>query len=110
MHSSSDGFNENAILKINFRLPLNLTVEEARQNISALVEEGELLFKDSSPAYQADKNNILVRAFLQAIRTFTGKPGFLLKTGTSDMNTVGPVWSCPIVTYGPRGFWTGSYS
>jgi acetylornithine deacetylase/succinyl-diaminopimelate desuccinylase-like protein len=30
-----------------------------------------------------------------------GNPGFKLKTGTSDMNVVGPVWNCPIVAYGP---------
>jgi len=28
-------------------------------------------------------------------------PGFVLKTGTSDMNVVAPVWRCPIVAYGP---------
>ena len=26
---------------------------------------------------------------------------FLLKTGTSDMNVVGPAWNCPILAYGP---------
>jgi LysW-gamma-L-lysine carboxypeptidase len=25
----------------------------------------------------------------------------VLKTGTCDMNVVGPVWDCPIVAYGP---------
>ncbi len=25
----------------------------------------------------------------------------MLKTGTSDMNVVAPVWQCPIVAYGP---------
>jgi LysW-gamma-L-lysine carboxypeptidase len=29
------------------------------------------------------------------------KLGFVLKTGTSDMNVVAPVWRCPIVAYGP---------
>ena len=29
------------------------------------------------------------------------QPGFVLKTGTSDMNVVAPVWRCPIVAYGP---------
>ncbi|MFN2201675.1 MAG: acetyl-lysine deacetylase, partial [Caldilineaceae bacterium] len=24
-----------------------------------------------------------------------------VKTGTSDMNIVGPIWNCPIVAYGP---------
>jgi LysW-gamma-L-lysine carboxypeptidase len=38
---------------------------------------------------------------LKAIRTEGGRPRFKLKTGTSDMNTVGPAWGCPIVAYGP---------
>jgi LysW-gamma-L-lysine carboxypeptidase len=25
----------------------------------------------------------------------------VLKTGTSDMNVVGPAWHCPILAYGP---------
>jgi [amino group carrier protein]-lysine/ornithine hydrolase len=29
------------------------------------------------------------------------RPGFGLKTGTSDMNVVGPAWRCPILAYGP---------
>jgi LysW-gamma-L-lysine carboxypeptidase len=29
------------------------------------------------------------------------KPTFKVKTGTSDMNVVGPIWRCPIVAYGP---------
>ena len=29
------------------------------------------------------------------------QPGFVVKTGTSDMNVVAPIWGCPIVAYGP---------
>ncbi len=29
------------------------------------------------------------------------RPGFVVKTGTSDMNVVGPAWQCPILAYGP---------
>ncbi|MER3469523.1 MAG: acetyl-lysine deacetylase, partial [Thermoflexus sp.] len=28
-------------------------------------------------------------------------PRFRLKSGTSDMNVVGPAWRCPIAAYGP---------
>lgn len=52
-------------------------------------------------AYRADKNTPLARAFLRAIRAEGGTPAFKMKTGTSDMNVVGPVWNCPIVAYGP---------
>jgi len=38
---------------------------------------------------------------LRAIRTEGGRPRFKLKTGTSNMNVVGPAWGCPIVAYGP---------
>jgi LysW-gamma-L-lysine carboxypeptidase len=38
---------------------------------------------------------------LRAIRAEGGRPKFKLKTGTADMNIVGPAWGCPIVAYGP---------
>ena len=36
-----------------------------------------------------------------AIRAEGGSPRFVHKTGTSDMNVVGPAWGCPILAYGP---------
>lgn len=54
------------------------------------------------PAWRGDRSNALVRAFLAAIREQSGqRPGFVVKTGTSDMNVVGPAWGCPILAYGP---------
>ncbi len=58
------------------------------------------------PAWRSDRNNALVRAFLAAIREQASdrggeRPGFVVKTGTSDMNVVGPAWGCPILAYGP---------
>jgi len=54
-------------------------------------------------AFRGDRSNALVRAFLGAVRDVQpeAKPGFLLKSGTSDMNVVGPAWQCPILAYGP---------
>jgi LysW-gamma-L-lysine carboxypeptidase len=54
-------------------------------------------------AFRGDRNNALVRAFLGAVRAIdpAAKPGFLVKSGTSDMNVVGPAWQCPILAYGP---------
>jgi LysW-gamma-L-lysine carboxypeptidase len=54
-------------------------------------------------AFRSDRNNALVRAFLGAMRSVdpAAKPGFLVKSGTSDMNVVGPAWNCPILAYGP---------
>jgi LysW-gamma-L-lysine carboxypeptidase len=54
------------------------------------------------PAWRSDRSNPLVRAFLAGIRAENDvRPSFVVKTGTSDMNVVGPLWGCPIVAYGP---------
>jgi len=62
-----------------------------------------LRFSSYEPAWRGDRSNPLVRSFLQGLREVapTEKLGFVLKTGTSDMNVVGPAWQCPIVAYGP---------
>jgi len=60
-------------------------------------------FKGEERAWRGDRNNPLVRSFLAGVRTEdpAAQLGFVLKTGTSDMNVVAPVWKCPIVAYGP---------
>jgi LysW-gamma-L-lysine carboxypeptidase len=63
----------------------------------------EFRFRGYEPAWRADRQNPLVRSFLAAVRTVDDavQPGFVLKSGTSDMNVVGPLWNCPIAAYGP---------
>lgn len=59
-------------------------------------------FRGWERPWRGDRQNPLVRSFLSAIRgAGADQPGFVLKTGTSDMNVVGPLWQCPIVAYGP---------
>jgi len=62
-----------------------------------------LRFRGFEKPWRGDRRNALVRSFLTAIRSVdaVAQPGFLVKTGTSDMNVVGPLWKCPIVAYGP---------
>jgi LysW-gamma-L-lysine carboxypeptidase len=43
----------------------------------------------------------VVRAFLTGIRDAGGTPRFKMKTGTSDMNILAPIWNCPALAYGP---------
>jgi LysW-gamma-L-lysine carboxypeptidase len=101
MHSENDGLYETARLTIGLRLPMGVTVAELEEKILEMAGDAHIQFNTETPAYRAEKNNALVRAFLSAIREGGGTPGFTLKTGTSDMNVVGPYWNCPIVTYGP---------
>jgi LysW-gamma-L-lysine carboxypeptidase len=99
--SGSDGLTDWASLTIGVRLPPAIAPATLATTIEAFAEGGTLHFHDLCPAYQGDKNNPLVRAFLKGVRATSGQPGFLLKTGTSDMNVVGPIWNCPILAYGP---------
>lgn len=101
MHSESDGFAESARLKFGVRLPPGLSVEEVSVMLTGLAVAAEVKLEEGVPAYRAEKNTPLVRAFLAAIRAAGGTPGFTLKSGTSDMNIVAPAWSCPSLAYGP---------
>ncbi len=103
--SRNGDFDQQASLEINFRLPEMVGSE----SIDALVHESlpdppvvvDIVTSQTLPAYRAEKNTPLVRALLAAIRRNGGTPGFKLKTGSSDMNLVGPAWGVPIVAYGP---------
>ncbi len=102
MNSTQEGFYETARLKIGMRLPLGLSPSLAIELVSAAADEADVKIEDSIPAFRAEKNTPLVRAFLASIRQSGGQPGFSLKTGTSDMNLAGPTWpKVPILTYGP---------
>ncbi len=99
--SGSDGLADWAELTVGLRLPPGLLPDELAERLLPHAEGGDLAFRGGCLAYQGDKNNPLVRAMLRGIRSAGGTPGFLLKTGTSDMNVVGPAWGCPILAYGP---------
>jgi len=103
-------------MTIGFRLPPSHTPQAAIQTLQGWLSElnlgastgrssvdatAELQVLGKEVAYRAPKNTPLVRTFLSAIRTEGGKPSFVLKLGTSDMNVVGPAWQCPTVAYGP---------
>jgi len=99
--SGDDGLTETARLEMGFRLPPDVGPEQLVATLNDMGGEVELSFAGAETAYRAPKDTVLVRSFLRAIREEGGQPSFVLKTGTSDMNVVGPVWNCPIVAYGP---------
>lgn len=95
-------------LSIGFRLPEGLSPVELERQLHQLISQlpenttTELTFAGHEVAYKSDKSNPLVRAFLKSIRQADGKPRFVVKTGTADMNVVAPHWpETPVVAYGP---------
>jgi LysW-gamma-L-lysine carboxypeptidase len=63
----------------------------------------EFRFRGWEHPWRGDRANRLVRGFVAGLRGVDPATplGFLVKTGTSDMNVVAPIWQCPIVAYGP---------
>jgi [amino group carrier protein]-lysine/ornithine hydrolase len=102
MHDLVDG-------QFAWRLPVAFDADgfqrELQQVASGLSSNAtfSLKFRGHEKAWRGDRNNALVRSFLAGVRSVESseKLGFVLKTGTSDMNVVGPAWQCPIVAYGP---------
>ncbi|RMF06045.1 MAG: [LysW]-lysine hydrolase [Chloroflexi bacterium] len=106
--SHDEGAFGSVVMSLGFRLPVDISpaqLEVDMRNLLNTVAEGtvaEAQFSGGEPAYKGDKSNLLVRAFLRSIRAGDGKPRFVVKTGTADMNVVGPHWpNTPIVAYGP---------
>jgi LysW-gamma-L-lysine carboxypeptidase len=100
--SGGDGFEEWACLEVGVRLPPDLPPEAWYAKLNELQLEAVIAPKGFPiPAYQGEKNTPLVRAFLAGIRSSGGQPGFVLKTGTADLNILAPAWKCPALAYGP---------
>lgn len=102
VHSLSDGLCDVVEATIGFRLPERIHPTELASAIQALADgDTQLSFRGACPAFRSPRTTPLAAAFVRAIRANGGQPGFLHKTGTSDMNIAGPAWGCPIVSYGP---------
>jgi LysW-gamma-L-lysine carboxypeptidase len=100
-HADHDGFRDTAAMTVGFRLPPNFDVPLFQQELEQWAQGAELRFEYADAAVRAQKNTPVVRAFLKGIRDAGGTPRFKMKTGTSDMNILAPVWGCPTLAYGP---------
>ncbi len=103
INSSQDGLEEQTRLLIGYRLPPGYDVAELRTQLEcwAYEDSAQLRFSGEEAAFQATRTTPLARSFVAAIRAKGGQPSFKRKTGTSDMNVVGPVWGQNIAAYGP---------
>ncbi len=101
MHSADDGFVQTATLTLGFRLPPDIDIDDLQTTLRTLAGDADIVFSGREVAYHAAKNTPLARAFVKAIDAEGGRIQFKVKSGTSDMNVVGPVWNCPILAYGP---------
>lgn len=101
MHSEDDGFVETATLTLSFRLPPELDAAALEAELRVFAGPAKVRCYAHEVAFRASKSTPLARAFIQAITDEGGQAQFKVKSGTSDMNVVAPVWQCPILAYGP---------
>lgn len=100
--SGDDGFEAWATLRLGVRFPPDLPPEAWYAGLKEIANGAEILpLGHATAAYRGQKNSPLTRAFLNAIRATGGTPSFVFKSGTADLNIVGPRWNCPAVGYGP---------
>jgi LysW-gamma-L-lysine carboxypeptidase len=106
--STNDQMHDTVDAQFAWRLPLGFDADAFMTELQSVASgfgrtTFHLQFRGHEKPWRGDRNNALVRSFLAGLRSVDAseKLGFVLKTGTSDMNVVGPVWQCPIVAYGP---------
>ena len=86
---------------LGFRLPPEIDVDGLQETLRGLAGDARLHLYGREAAYRAPRSTRLARAFVRAIHAQGARAAFQVKSGTSDMNVVGPAWECPIVAYGP---------
>jgi LysW-gamma-L-lysine carboxypeptidase len=101
--SGGDGLTEWAEIGASFRLPPSIESAQVRAEVDLIAREFGVPVKwaFNAEAFRCDRRSPLVAAFNAAIRAQGEKPRLKVKTGTSDMNVVGPAWGCPTLAYGP---------
>ncbi len=100
INTRQDGANGIAEMTVDLRLPPGLDPETLAQQFPA-EDDATVCARGAERAFTCGRNSELSRVFRRAIRANGGVPRFLYKTGTSDMNVVGPGWNCPMLAYGP---------
>ncbi len=98
-----DGLEDRTRMVIGYRLPPNHDIAGLRAQLEQWASEDDvqLSFSGEEVAFQSTRTTPLARAFIAALRACGVQPTFKYKTGTSDMNVVGPLWGQNIVAYGP---------
>ncbi|MBN1515089.1 [LysW]-lysine hydrolase [Candidatus Sumerlaeota bacterium] len=104
MSTASEDVNELAVsMGCELRLPPGIDPEELENILRQHADNdaATITIREALPAVRCERSTPLVAVFNKAIRACGGQPGFVVKTGTSDMNIAAPVWRCPTLAYGP---------
>jgi LysW-gamma-L-lysine carboxypeptidase len=91
-----------AVVDVDCRLPVGFDVEQLLERLRELEAGGHVTLVRAVPAVRAARDDPVARCLSAGIRLAGGEPRPLLKTGTSDMNTLASEgWTMPMAAYGP---------
>lgn len=91
-----------ASLEVGIRLPPRHDTEALLGHLREVARGGQVDVLGYVPAARTTRRDPVVRALSAGIRQAGGVPRHVLKTATSDMNTVTEVWGeLPMAAYGP---------
>ena len=111
--ATTDDMIDTVDVQFAWRLPVGFDADAFMKQIEAQANgptgqqanktKFTLAFRGHEQAWRGDRSNPLVRSFLAGLRSHdsSAQLGFVVKTGTSDMNVVAPIWKCPTLAYGP---------
>jgi [amino group carrier protein]-lysine/ornithine hydrolase len=90
-----------ATAELSVRMPPGFDDEALVRRLRDLLPAGRLDVLNSVAACRVNRGDPVVRALVSGIRRQHVQPKLLVKTATSDMNTLAEVWDVPMATYGP---------
>ncbi|MFG1914992.1 M20/M25/M40 family metallo-hydrolase [Micromonospora sp. NPDC048898] len=90
-----------ATADLSIRIPPGFDVEALLRELRDRLPEGRLDVLNSVAACRVGRADPAVRALVSGIRKLHAQPRLVVKTATSDMNTLAEVWDIPMATYGP---------
>lgn len=90
-----------ATVDLSIRTPPGHDAEALVRDLRGRLPAGDIEVLNSVAACRADRSTPVARALMSGIRRLHGRPRFVVKTATSDMNTLAEVWDIPMATYGP---------
>lgn len=98
---SFSGDTTTAVARIGVRIPPGFDADALLAELRSRLTGGTLSVLGARSPCLADRRNPAVRALVAGIRRQSGQPTLLVKTATSDMNTLAEKWDVPMASYGP---------
>lgn len=90
-----------ATADLSVRTPPGFDTDALVRELRNRLPTGDLKVLNSVAACRVDRSTPVVHALMSGIRRLHAQPRLVVKTATSDMNTLAEVWNIPMATYGP---------